>query len=97
MLIVGSESFETQRSFPMTFLLLQPGNPVFFSRYPQGAKAEVQPIAWQTQDMQHLCSKTGCVRRIGSTVDRWLRETFLPAALSREEQAAIHDPQGSPQ
>ena len=86
---------------------LQPGNPVSFGRYPQGAKGEVQPIAWQVLevredralllsryvlDMQPFYSETGCVRWIDSTVCQWLRETFLPTAFSQEEQAEIEQP-----
>lgn len=86
---------------------LQSGNPVFFGRYPQGAKGEVQPIAWQVLevkedralllsryvlDMQPFYSEAGCVRWIDSTVCQWLRETFLPTAFSQEEQAEIYYP-----
>ena len=91
----------------MNMRQLQPGSPVFFGRYPQGAEGEVQPIEWQVLevrenralllsryvlDMQPFHSETGCVRWIDTTVCQWLRETFLPTAFSREEQAEIHHP-----
>ena len=91
----------------MKFHPLQPGSQVSFGRYPQGARGEVQPIAWQVLevkedralllsryvlDMQPFYSETGCVRWIDSTVCQWLRETFLPTAFSQKEQEEIYYP-----
>ena len=36
----------------MKFHPLQPGSQVSFGRYPQGAKGEVQPIAWQVLEVK---------------------------------------------
>lgn len=86
---------------------LQSGSQVSFGRYPQGAKGEVQPIAWQVLevkedralllsryvlDMQPFYSEAGRVRWIDSTVCQWLRETFLPTAFTQEEQTEIYHP-----
>ena len=91
----------------MKFHPLQPGSQVSFGRYPQGARGEVQPIAWQVLevkenralllsryvlDMQPFYSEAGCVRWIDSTVCQWLRESFLPTAFTQEEQTEIYHP-----